>query len=189
MHGVHRPWLAAFVFALACRAPSSSPSVTVPSATASVVPVTIAASPTPPRSPCATKGYVAPTGAHPTLSLALRGANLDVTYGNSGTDPVCLLAYVSAEDEQFDWLALEVTDGAGVTRKLQLTDDRNRSARISVELASGATYTKTIDLTAWAARPRNGGKALGAGPYRVRTNYDSKAETWAWAGKLHADTK
>lgn len=140
------------------------------------------------RRGCAQKGYVAPAGAAPAITLATRGALLDVTFDNRGAAPICLLTHVATNGEHFDWITVEVGGGPGPTRSLTFVDDRREAASVSFELAPGGKLTKTIDLGAWAKRRMNGSRALASGGYTVSLTYDSSRETTAWPGTLHATT-
>lgn len=144
------------------------------------------AAPLAPGAPCAAKGYHAPAGALPKLSLATRGSLLDVTYENAGTAPVCLYTHVATHEEHFDWLTVELIDAGGHVRSLGFSDMRDKSAPVSVELAPGQRVTKTVDVAAWAARGINGKKPLAAGTYQLTAAYDSGREDWVWSGKLTA---
>lgn len=143
---------------------------------------------TPPSAPTPTNAYHAPAGARPRLSVATRGALLDVTFENAGTAPVYIYTHMNADWEQYDWITVELTDAAGHVREMHFTDVRDKSAPESVELAPGKRVTKTLDLAAWATHAGNGKRPLGAGSYKVSVSYDSSRETYAWAGKLSATT-
>lgn len=182
----------AYAGLIAVAACKNSPEPTVASAASpNVAPTPIAAA-SGPRSTgsvkahCERAGYVAATGAKPTLGLAAHGTQLDVTWTNEGTTPVCVLTHVATNGEHFDWITIVIGGGPGPIRNLTFVDDREHAARVSYELAPGATLTRTIDLDAWARRRVNGGRALAHGGYTVDVLYDSSRETGAWAGTLRA---
>ena len=183
----------AVVLLAACaRAPESQPTTATVTATASATvtasaTATVTASATGPKTGCATKAYSAPAGAKPSLSVVARGAVLDVTWENVGTAPVCIYPWVATHEEQFDWVSVELT-GVGAPRTLVFTDDRDKSAPVSIGLSPGEKLTKTIDLAGWAARRPNGTNPLVPGTYSASVTYDSTRETWVWAGSLHATT-
>jgi hypothetical protein len=166
---------------------SSSPPSPPPSPSATVA-APVAAASSAPAAPSATKGQRAPAGAVPKLSVATRGALLDVIYENSGTAPVSIYTHIATHEEQVDWLTVELTDAAGHARTIGFTDARDKSAPVSVELAPGQRVTVTLDVVAWAARGVNGGKPLAAGTYQLSAVYDSSREDRAWSGKLAART-
>jgi hypothetical protein len=115
----------------------------------------------------------------------MTGTVLDLTYMNPGTSPVCLFTHVATNGEHFDWLSVELV-GVGAARRLSFIDARDKSAQVSVELAPGATFTKHVDLAAWALSPTNGAKPLATGTWTANVTYDSSHETWAWPGVLRA---
>ncbi len=160
--------------------------VAAPSATSTGAPTLVIDGPTSGavRRGCERKGYVAPAGAKPALFASTRGTALDVSWVNQGTEPVCLLVFVQATGEHFDWIRVVLDGGPAPARNLTFVDDRNRSARVSYELGPGARLTKTIDLGEWARRRLNGGLAIAPGGYNANVTYDSAHETTAWAGTL-----
>lgn len=140
------------------------------------------------RPNCERRGYVAPAGAKPTIRAVSQGALVNVTFVNEGTEPVCLLAHVESQGAQFDWITASLSGGPGPTRNLIFVDDRDKSARYSVELGPNGRYTETIDLGAWAKRRVNGGRALTAGGWVVTLDYVTSHETTAWSGVLRTTT-
>lgn len=158
------------LFLVACTPSPPEPETPVSSTVASEVATPPAS--TAPSAPTPTNPYHAPAGALPMLSVATRGALLDVTFANAGTSAVYIYTHVNADWEQYDWLTVELTDATGHVRELHFTDARAKSAPESVELAPGKRVTKTLDLAAWATHPGNGKKALGVGSYKVSVSYD-----------------
>jgi hypothetical protein len=168
------------------------PSATATTSAAATTSATATATPTvapPPASNvgCAAKGYVAPAGAKPVITATALGTVLSVTFANRGTAPVCVYTHVATYEEHFDWLTVTLT-GAGARRDLQLVDDRDKSAPVSVLLGPGEQVTKASDLAAWAKRKINGGAPLTPGTWTANVIYDSTRESWVWSGKLTAST-
>ncbi len=166
-------------------APSAAASASASaSTTATALP---SAAPAPLHYGCDAKGYVAPAGAKPVMTVAALGAVLSFTLENRGTAPVCVFTHVATDGEHFDWLGVELT-GGGPARSLHFVDDRDKSAPVSVLLAPGERVTKSVDLVAWAKRKVNGGAPIPPGAWTAAVTYDTTRETWVWSGKLTATT-
>jgi hypothetical protein len=120
------------------------------------------------------------------LTAALIGVTLELTLSNTGSSEIVVNSSVSAGGERhFDWFRVEL-EVAGKTRELRFLDDRNRSAIERKTLAPGASLTHTLDLAAWAKRPRNGAVPLPSGKGTLRAFYEVSGDREAWNGRLAA---
>ncbi len=152
----------------ACRsAPSSSPSA--------------APSTTPPSS--ARPGESAPDGHGEAVDglvfgAVLEGATLVTTLRNVGPIPLVVMSHVQATERQSDWVHVTLVGSDGTHRRIELSDDRDKSVAEAAVLAPGGTLVDRWDLAAWAARPRNGGKAL-AGATTLRASYTTRRQDFA----------
>ena len=141
----------------------------------------------PMTTPCATVGYVAPTGARPALRHRTRGNVLEIGLHNEGTAPVCMYTHIATHELQHDWLKVTYADGERhhyAPRQLEFYDDRDQSAPVSREIGPGETVWIGLDLAAWALRKVNGGEPLTRGSLYVTAIYDTSSEDRVWRGRL-----
>jgi hypothetical protein len=103
-----------------------------------------------------------------TLSLAAHGSAIELTFTNVSQQRVSFATRIQSDVANYDWLAVELVSG-NQRRTLSFATDREESAKITADLAPGATATETIDLAWWAIR--NNGAPLAPGTYDVRATW------------------
>jgi hypothetical protein len=142
----------------------------------------------PPKESRRVNQTVAQSVASSGLQLRLRGeaGAVVVSLHNVGTSPLRVWSHVDAGIHHYDWYTLEVVAPDGKARTLILSDDRNESARISADLAPGASIEHAIDLVAWAKRAPNGGVPLPPATYQVSATYAVTEPADFWRGSLRA---
>jgi len=128
------------------------------------------------------------TSSAVSIAASARGATLEFAWTNNTAAPLKIATHVFAGEKHFDWIEVQLTDGAGATRRLRFVDDRDESGAVLVDVAPGATVRESIDLAAWAQRELNGKAPLAAGLYAALVVYDSSRERRGWQGRLEATT-
>lgn len=109
---------------------------------------------------------------------------LTITLTNVSEKELTVMSHVATHETHLDWFTVELRGGPGGTRTIFLDDKRDKSAPVSERLAPGEKLVHVVDLLAWAARPRNGGKPLAKGTYSMRVNYRVDGENKAWKGTI-----
>lgn len=107
------------------------------------------------------------------------GSKVEVGLHNTDTATHCVYGYIKTHEIQSDWLVLVVGDKA--QRRIGLSDDRDKSAPVAIELPPGATAWSTWDLADWSKR--HGAKPL-AGSFWLTATYDAGRERDVWHGKV-----
>lgn len=112
---------------------------------------------------------------------------VEVGLHNASNATLCVYSEIRANELQSDWLSIAISDpndAKAKPRSLAFDDDRERSARITVELPPGATAWSRWDLAAWAKRKRNGGAELAKGRTFATATYDSTSVTDAFHARI-----
>jgi hypothetical protein len=126
------------------------------------------------------------------LQLGLRAAEtlIEIYLRNTGDATLSVASHVLANETQWDWITLHVTNTAGHTRAIRLLDDRDESGLITARVQPGGWLQHAIDLPRWAARAVNGAQTLTAGDYQVRAMYTvpegESDDERLWIGQLEA---
>jgi hypothetical protein len=159
-------------------------------ATTTTTPTTTA----PAAAACARAGYRAPAGARLIVLGAQAPTGRATVYAglyNAGTEPVCVDSHVATHEWQSDWLTVMYADGAKyhhASRVIALDDARDKSYPVSATLEPGQVIWHTVDVDAWARRPRNGAEPLPAGSLYTQVGYDTTGATDVWAGRLVSES-
>lgn len=139
---------------------------------------------------CARAGYRAPADAQLIVLGAQAATGRATIYAglyNIGAAAVCVDSHVATHEWQSDWLTVLYADGAKyhhASRELELDDARDKSYPVSVLLEPGQAIWHTVDVDAWARRPRNGAEPLPAGSLYTQLAYDTSRARDVWAGRL-----
>lgn len=141
---------------------------------------------------CARTGYRAPAGARLVLlgtQAATGRASVHAGLYNGGTEAVCVASHIATHEWQSDWLTVRYSDGGKyhhASRMIGLDDARDKSYPVSVLLEPGQAIWHTVDVDAWARRPRNHAEPLPAGSLYTQLGYDTSRATDVWAGTLRS---
>ncbi len=144
----------------------------------------------------------------PATSPSADHVHVTVTIENVSKRPISLFTHVATHETQYDWLRFRLGVWAASSdvdaprlpgwkpcsahwpaawqwTDINLTDARDRSARITRVLQPGEKLTQDIDLSDWAKRMINGTRALTAGDFRLEAIYSNK-ERGQWVGTLRS---
>lgn len=133
------------------------------------------------------------------VTLSVDGNHVaTIVVKNVSKRTLTLPSHVQTHELHYDWLAVGIgypsakkcapPNEHASWRTLSFVDDRDKSTRITVDLAPGRSFTHRIDLDAWARRAVNGGAPLAAGYSTIVATYDTSRETDAWSGKVSSNT-
>lgn len=120
------------------------------------------------------------------LGLAAGAGVVGLHLENVGAGPLEVLSHVEAEETHLDWYGLTLEDAGGRTRRLHLSDRRDKSGAVSARLEPGEGVRHELDVSEWAARAVNGAEPLAPGTYQLSAVYEVDSGEGAWSGRLEA---
>ena len=110
-------------------------------------------------------------------------STIEVGLHNVDTVEHCVAGHIATHELQSDWLSVTVPEKTA-SRTIVFDDARDKSARVTVALAPGATVWTRWDVVAWAKRARNGGKAPSRWNTSATATYDASREPDVWRGAI-----
>jgi hypothetical protein len=140
----------------------------------------------------------------------VRRPTVAIVIENVTDHPIALRSYIATHEKQYDLYTIDVAwplaklawdharmlRGRGTrhpqikvcggrgARAITLTDDRDKSAPVTVTLGAGKQLRHEIDLGDWASRRVNGARALGGGWYELGVTYHVAGEQGVWNGTI-----
>lgn len=121
-----------------------------------------------------------------TLELSARDGAAVLTLTNHSRTVLRVLSHVEASDVHLDWFKLTLTAPGGAPRTLRLSDARDESGRVIVDLAPEKSVEHVVDVQAWAARTPNSGQRFVPGSYQMIAEYAVGEGGNFWTGTLTA---